>query len=118
MENLAIQTTTQPIMLTEGASSELKKIIEEKNLESNLSLRVGITAGGCSGFSYLLGFDTKKENDLEFEVGGITILLDKAHSLYVAGMEIDYVDGLETRGFVFNNPNATSSCGCGSSFNA
>ncbi len=66
--------------------------------------------------SYLLGFDRKREYDLEFEVEGIPIYMDRRHGLYLMGTTIDYHDGLNARGFVFNNPNATQTCGCGSSF--
>jgi len=81
-------------------------------------LRVGVKGGGCSGFSYILGFDARKEQDQVFEIDGLTILMDKAHGLYLAGMQIEWVDGLNNRGFSFINPNAKSTCGCGSSFSA
>ena len=68
--------------------------------------------------SYILGFDTKTDADEVFEVEGVKVLMNKAHGMYLLGMEIDYVSGLNNRGFVFNNPNASSTCGCGSSFSA
>ena len=80
--------------------------------------RVSIEGGGCSGLSYILGFDTQKDTDEIFEVEGVKVLMNKAHGMYLLGMEIDYVSGLNNRGFVFNNPNASSTCGCGSSFSA
>jgi iron-sulfur cluster assembly protein len=107
-----------PIKLTEGAVKELKRIAIEQNLSETHALRIGVKGGGCSGFSYILGFDVPKENDQIFEIEGIRVLLQKAHALYLLGMEIDFVDGLDNRGFSFNNPNASETCGCGTSFNA
>ena len=68
--------------------------------------------------SYLLGFDTQKETDERYEINGVPVLVDKRHSMYILGMEVDFEDGLNARGFVFNNPQASSTCGCGSSFSA
>ncbi|MGE5108577.1 MAG: HesB/IscA family protein, partial [Sphingobacteriales bacterium] len=72
--------------------------------------------GGCSGMTYVLGFDKKEENDEQFTMEGLEIIMNKAHGIYLMGMEIDYSDGLNARGFVFKNPNASSTCGCGTSF--
>lgn len=80
------------------------------------SLRIGVKGGGCSGLSYVLGFDKKEEKDEEFEADGVRFIMNKAHELYLAGMEIDWENGLNNRGFAFHNPNASSTCGCGSSF--
>lgn len=109
-------TTTAPVSLTQNALKELKSLLEEKQLEDDHGLRVGVEGGGCSGMNYVLGFDQKKEGDEEFNIEGIRIFLNKAHGLYLAGMEIDFKSGLDNRGFVFENPNASSTCGCGSSF--
>ncbi len=79
-------------------------------------LRVGVKGGGCSGMSYVMGFDAMAENDREFVVEGIRCVINKSHELYLAGMEIDWSDGLDNRGFTFSNPNASSTCGCGTSF--
>lgn len=111
-------TLTVPVSFTETAIRALKEIMLEQSIPVDLGLRVGVKGGGCSGFSYIMGFDTIRDNDEQFEVGGIRVLLDRTHGIYVAGMEVDYYDGLENRGFVFNNPNAKHTCGCGSSFNA
>ncbi|MFN8332323.1 MAG: iron-sulfur cluster assembly accessory protein [Saprospiraceae bacterium] len=105
-------------MISESAISQLKRIREEQNIPMEFGLRVGVKGGGCSGFSYILGFDARKEQDQVFEIDGLTILMDKAHGLYLAGMQIEWVDGLNNRGFSFINPNAKSTCGCGSSFSA
>ena len=107
-----------PINLTDTAVEALKQIIQEQNIPEDYGLRVGVKGGGCSGFSYILGFDRKKDNDQEFLSNGLTVFMEAGHGLYLAGMEIDYVDGLNNRGFSFNNPNASDTCGCGSSFNA
>lgn len=79
-------------------------------------LRVGVKGGGCSGLSYVLGFDEKEENDEVYQVGDIRFIMNKSHGIYLMGMEIDYSDGLNARGFTFSNPNASKSCGCGTSF--
>jgi iron-sulfur cluster assembly protein len=109
-------TTTTPIHLTDGAAEELKKIREGQGIDKSYGLRVGVKGGGCSGFSYILGFDGKKQSDQEFEVKGIRILMEKAHAIHLVGMEIDFIDSLNNRGFTFNNPNASETCGCGTSF--
>jgi iron-sulfur cluster assembly protein len=107
-----------PVQLTEGAITQLKKIMADQNLTDQHGLRVGVKGGGCSGFTYILGFDEKKENDDEFEIGGFRVIMNKAHAIYLVGIEIDFLDGLQNRGFTFNNPNAKESCGCGTSFSA
>jgi iron-sulfur cluster assembly protein len=109
-------TTIHPVQFTEGALKALKGIEEEQDLKEDYGLRVGVTGGGCSGFSYVLGFDAHKENDDIFMIDGIKVLIEKAHLMYLAGIEIGWVDGLNNRGFSFHNPNASSTCGCGSSF--
>lgn len=111
-------TTTAPIGLTQGAIEQLNLIREQENIPADYCLRVGAKGGGCSGFSYMLGFDQPKENDDHFEVGGIPVVMNKAHAIYLLGMEIDFHNGLDNRGFTFDNPNATSTCGCGTSFSA
>lgn len=114
------KTTTKspPISLTEGAVKELIRIRNEQEVPSDYGLRVGVKGGGCSGFSYLLGFDEPKDNDEVYQISGMKVLMQKAHAIYLLGMEIDWVDGLNNRGFAFNNPNASETCGCGTSFSA
>jgi len=112
------ETVTQPIKITSGALTQLKRIMKEQNIPSGHGLRVGVKGGGCSGFSYILGFDVLKEKDQEFEIEGMKVYMEKAHSLYLLGMEIDWVEGLSNRGFTFSNPNASDTCGCGTSFSA
>jgi iron-sulfur cluster assembly protein len=107
-----------PISLTDRAAAEVKRIVANKQIPEGYGLRVGVKGGGCSGMSYILGFDRKREHDLEFTEQGIAVYMDKRHGLYLMGTTVDYHDGLDARGFVFENPNATQTCGCGSSFAA
>ena len=81
-------------------------------------MRIGVKGGGCSGFSYVLGFDIQKEKDDVYEMDGFKVFMEKAHAIYLLGMEVDWVDGLNNRGFTFSNPNAKETCGCGTSFSA
>ena len=113
-----VQTEVQPITLTEGAVKQLLRIRDEQNIPADHGLRVGVKGGGCSGFSYILGFDQAKDNDETFEINGIPVLMQKAHAIYLLGIEIDWHEGLNNRGFTFNNPNAKDTCGCGTSFSA
>ena len=106
------------LILTEKAAGEIKRVITEQKLPETSVLRIGVKAGGCSGFEYSLGFDaaTDELNDFVSDWHGVRVAVDKKSNLYLDGMEIDYHDGIEKRGFVFNNPNATKTCGCGTSF--
>ena len=107
------------IVLTDKAANEVKRLIEAQQLPEEAGLRVGVKGGGCSGLSYSLNFDTnQKENDRVFESNGVKLLVDSKSFLYLSGTTLDYTDGLNGSGFIFNNPNATNSCGCGSSFSA
>lgn len=117
METTTI-TKTPPINLTLRALEEVKIIMQDKSVPAEYGLRIGVQGGGCSGMSYLLGFDKKKDNDEVYELDGVQLIMDKKHGMYVMGMEVDFQDGLNARGFVFNNPQAKSTCGCGSSFSA
>lgn len=111
-------STIAPVTLTTGAVAEIKKLIDQQELTEAYGLRLGVEGGGCSGMNYILGFDQKKDGDTEYQIEGIRIFMNKAHGMYLAGMEVDFKNGLDARGFTFNNPNATSTCGCGSSFSA
>jgi len=112
------ESKTQALNITENAVKQLKRIMDEQSIPADHGLRVGVKGGGCSGFSYVLGFDLKKEQDEQYDIHGLTVYMEKAHALYLLGMEIDWVDGLENRGFTFENPNASDTCGCGTSFSA
>jgi len=115
---MASVATLAPISLTDRAVQEVKNIILEKNVPEDYGLRIGVQGGGCSGMSYLLGFDKAKDADEIYDLDGLKLIMDKKHAMYVLGMEVDFQDGLNARGFVFNNPQAKSTCGCGSSFSA
>jgi len=108
------------ITLTEKAALEVKRTMQEALPEGDAYLRVGIAGGGCSGFSYKLGFDPSAdaEKDHIAEQHGVKVAVDKKSALFLEGTTVDYVDALDRRGFKFENPNATNSCGCGSSFSA
>lgn len=108
------------IVLTEKAAKEVQRIIEDQKLEEGTVLRVGVAGGGCSGFSYSLGFDKSYDEkvDSKYEYHGIPVVVDKKSALYLDGTTVDFYDGVEKRGFTFDNPNAVKSCGCGSSFQA
>ena len=110
--------TTTPISLTPSAIKQLTRIRVEQNLDDTHGLRVGVKGGGCSGFSYVLGFDTQKDKDDVYDIAGMKVLMEKSHGIYLTGMEIDWHEGLNNRGFTFSNPNAQETCGCGTSFSA
>jgi iron-sulfur cluster assembly protein len=112
------KTTTEgaKVSLTERAARQVRKIKEDENLDDELFLRMAVEGGGCSGLSYRLGFDFKTDDDAVFESHNIEIIVDKKHLMYLEGISIDYPDGLDARGFTFDNPNAEETCGCGSSF--
>jgi len=105
------------IALTERAVSEIRRIISEQKLPDTTALRVGVKGGGCSGFSYTLGFDDQfSEVDQLNEIEGVRVVCDPKSFLYLNGTQIDFEDNLMGRGFKFGNPNAAKSCGCGESF--
>ncbi|MCA9273139.1 MAG: iron-sulfur cluster insertion protein ErpA [Phycisphaerales bacterium] len=108
------------VILTEKAAKEIASIIEQQELDKDaVRLRVGVKGGGCSGFSYVLDLtETQKETDEVFEQHGIKVVCDPKSLLYLNGTTVDFKDELMGRGFVFNNPNASTTCGCGSSFSA
>jgi iron-sulfur cluster assembly protein len=111
-----VETAAAPVTFTEGAIKELLKLKDQQELGDDFGLRVGVEGGGCSGMNYILGFDQKKDGDQEYLIDGIRVFMHKAHGLYLVGMQINFQDGLNARGFTFNNPNAASTCGCGTSF--
>lgn len=107
-----------PVRLTEKAATEIKRFISEKNVPDGAVLRIVVKAGGCSGFEHTLGFDTKwdETTDLVSEQYDIKVVMDGKFAPFMQGTIVDYLDGIDKRGFKFDNPNATGSCGCGSSF--
>lgn len=109
-------TVTPPVNFTEGALREIKRLMNEPGFDVSKYLRVGVRGGGCSGMSYVLGFDDKGKRDDFFKIGGVPVVINPAHGIYLDGMEINWEGGLSSRGFTFTNPNASKTCGCGSSF--
>lgn len=110
-----------PVTLTEKAAAEVKRILTEQNRSPETTmLRLGVAGGGCSGFSYKLTFDEVFDESMDevYDQHGVRLVVDRKSDLFLNGTSLDFYDGLEKRGFVFNNPNATKSCGCGSSFSA
>jgi len=116
---MATQTLVDaPVSFTANALAAVRRIQEEESVPADHVLRVGVKGGGCSGMSYVLAFDETTDSDKHFELDGVHMVMDKRHELYLLGMTIDFQDGLNARGFMFNNPNASESCGCGISFSA
>ena len=113
------EQVTQDVVLTPRAIIEIKNIIKEQSIPENYFLRIGVQGGGCSGFQYSLAFDeNSSENDMPFEFDSVKVVVDYKSILYLKGVTLDFQDGLNGRGFIFNNPNAVKTCGCGSSFSA
>jgi iron-sulfur cluster assembly accessory protein len=106
--------TLLPVQFTPSALVELKRLWALQS--SGCFLRVGAKGGGCSGLSYILEFESRKEEDLYFEVDGLPCIMNPSHSIYLNGMEVHWENGLNNRGFSFVNPNASKTCGCGTSF--
>jgi len=109
--------TKSEILITSKAINQIEEIRKKENLSAEFALRIGVKGGGCSGFSYVLGFDNEQHPyDKVLLSNGVTIYIDEKSLMYLAGTELDFQDGLNGKGFVFNNPNAAKTCGCGSSF--
>src|SRR5574343_424462 len=114
----AVTEMAVPINFTDSAAGKVRELIEEEG-NPGLKLRVFVTGGGCSGFQYGFTFDEEvNEDDTTMEKNGVTLLIDPMSYQYLVGAEIDYSEGLEGSQFVIRNPNANSTCGCGSSFSA
>ncbi|GMV93194.1 MAG: iron-sulfur-binding protein [Candidatus Hydrogenedentota bacterium] len=111
-------STQQPkalVCATEGAVAELKRLMEREPAEVD-GVRLGVKGGGCSGLSYVLEFGKRRDGDNIVEQGGVQFLMDRKSAIYLKGIVLDYKEGLNGKGFVFSNPNASSTCGCGESF--
>ncbi len=108
--------TKAPVTFTPSAVAEVKRLTAVEGFDQEKRLRVGVKGGGCTGMTYVLDFDMKKDNDEIFEIDGISCIIDKSHGIYLIGMEVNWEGGLNSRGFTFKNPNASATCGCGSSF--
>jgi len=107
------------ISVTEKAVGEIKRIMVENKVPDGYGLRIGVRGGGCSGLSYTLGFDEKaNDGDTVIEADSINIFVDGKSLFHISGTELDFTDGLTGKGFIFNNPNASRTCGCGESFSS
>lgn len=105
------------ITITEKAAKEIRKIMDENKIDREFGLRIGVKGGGCSGLTYSLGFDPEtREGDTIINQDGVRLIIDGKSLFYLSGTQLDFSDGLNGKGFIFNNPNATKSCGCGESF--
>ena len=105
------------ITISQNALEKVRSLIKDEGKNETAFLRVSVLSGGCSGLSYKMDFDTElKAEDKVFEDKGVRVVVDKKSMLYVIGTELDYLGGLNGKGFVFKNPNATRTCGCGESF--
>ena len=114
--DMTANTEEAPLVFTDAAATKVKTLIEEEG-DDSLNLRVFISGGGCSGFQYGFTFDEKAgDGDVVVENGGVKLLIDPMSIQYLMGAEIDYTEGLEGAQFVIRNPNAQTTCGCGSSF--
>ena len=114
----AVTEMPSPLVFTDSAATKVKELIDEEG-NPGLKLRVFVTGGGCSGFQYGFTFDEAvNEDDTSMEKNGVMLLIDAMSFQYLAGAEIDYQESIEGAQFVIKNPNATSTCGCGSSFSA
>ncbi|GLV49683.1 hypothetical protein TBS_02640 [Thermobispora bispora] len=111
------ETTQQGVILTDAAAAKVKSLLEQQG-EEGLSLRVAVQPGGCSGLRYQLYFDDRSlDGDIVSTFNGVNVVVDRMSAPYLAGATIDFVDTIEKQGFTIDNPNATSSCACGDSFN-
>ncbi|MCR9206335.1 MAG: iron-sulfur cluster assembly accessory protein [Halobacteriovoraceae bacterium] len=104
------------VELTDKAVQQVKEIFKSENKGPEWGLRLGVVGGGCSGLSYKIDFDTKNEKDNVLEFNGVKVYIDLKSSIYLKGVVLDFKDGLNGKGFVFVNPNAANTCGCGESF--
>ena len=104
----------QIVMITDKATEQIKKIFQEQGEDKGL--RLAVIGGGCSGLSYKIDFDHKKDNDNVIDLGEVKVYIDLKSTIYLKGVVLDFKDGLNGKGFVFQNPNAANTCGCGESF--
>lgn len=112
-----METTVESLLhFTPQAVEEIGRLMNAEGFDKNTFLRIGVKGGGCSGLTYILGFDKLQDNDVEYESESLSFIMNPTHGIYLAGMEIHWENGLNARGFTFKNPNASKTCGCGTSF--
>ena len=117
VDTLNTPMVNEEISLTQKAVDQVARLRVENSIPESHGLRLGVKGGGCSGLSYVLAFDEKpRENDKVLNINGVTVFIDPKSLFYISGTVLDFSDGLNGKGFVFNNPQATKTCGCGSSF--
>jgi len=109
-------TVTTPVSFTASAVKEVNRLMSADDFDKSNYLRVGVKGGGCSGMTYVLGFDQKQDGDEVYSIDDFSFIMSKGHEMYLLGMQIDWQGGLNSRGFTFSNPNASKTCGCGTSF--
>lgn len=105
-----------PVTFTKSAIDEITRLMHAEGFDTTQFLRVGVKGGGCTGMTYVLGFEKPLPGDEQFEVDDIHCIINPAHGIYLSGMQINWEGGLNSRGFTFDNPNASKTCGCGTSF--
>lgn len=109
-------TINIPIRFSNAAVQEIHRLMSAEDFDKGKMLRVGVKGGGCSGMTYILDFDILKDNDIVYNVDSFSFIMDRSHGIYLQDMQVNWEGGLNSRGFTFNNPNASSTCGCGTSF--
>jgi iron-sulfur cluster insertion protein len=114
----AAESALPGVNLTPKALEAIRKMHRQEGLGPDQGLRISVVGGGCSGFQYSLSFDSKKDGDVVTGMDGVNVLVDEISLPYIAGTTLDYVEGLHNAGFRFDNPRASRTCGCGSSFSA
>lgn len=111
-----MEQATNILTITDKAIEQIRAIYEKEGRSFEQGLRLGVVGGGCSGLSYKIDFDEQREKDNILKLGNVNILVDIKSAIYLKGVVLDFEDGLKGKGFVFKNPNATNTCGCGESF--
>ncbi len=104
------------LTITDKAIEQIKNIFNSENPDGSKGLRLGVAGGGCSGLSYKIEFSEQKDKDKVIDLSGFKVFIDPKSSIYLRGITLDFKDGLNGKGFVFDNPNAKNTCGCGESF--
>ncbi len=110
------KTVGPPLNFSSQAVNEIRRLMSEPGFDNSRFLRIGVKGGGCSGLSYILSFDKRHESDQIFESDSVSFIMNPSHAIYLTGMNVHWENGLNARGFSFNNPNASKTCGCGTSF--
>lgn len=113
---ISVEAVKEIVKITPKALGQIQKIVAENQVAPNQGIRLGVVGGGCSGLSYKVDFSEQKEKDNVFDYGEFKVFIDLKSAIYLKGVVLDFKDGLNGKGFVFENPNAKNTCGCGESF--